>query len=49
MDLFDRLHRDVGVNQEPLFWLEYSLLMTAADDLGGGGEFHQDSLCARGN
>jgi hypothetical protein len=31
--LFDRLHRDIGVNQEPLFWLQYSILMTAANDL----------------
>jgi len=33
VSLFDRLRRDIDVNQEPLFWLQYSILMTAADDL----------------
>lgn len=33
LGLFDRLHRDIDVNQEPLFWLQYSILMTVADDL----------------
>lgn len=32
-NLFDRLHRDIDVNNEPLFWLQYSILMTDADDL----------------
>lgn len=31
--LYDRMHRDMGVNEEPLFWLQYSILMTAVDDL----------------
>ena len=31
--LFDRLHRDVDMNREPLFWLQYSILMTEAEDL----------------
>lgn len=31
--LFDQLHRDIDVNQEPLFWLQYSILMTVADNL----------------
>ena len=31
--LFDRLHRDTEVNREPLFWLQYSILMTVSDDL----------------
>lgn len=26
--LYDRLHWDLGVNGEPLFWLQYSILMT---------------------
>lgn len=31
--LFDRMHRDVEVNNEPLFWLQYSILMMDYDDL----------------
>lgn len=31
--LFDRLRRDKDMNLEPLFWLQYSILMTEADDL----------------
>ncbi len=31
--LFEHLRRDLGVNKEPLFWLQYSILMTAANDL----------------
>lgn len=31
--LYERLRRDEGVNAEPLFWLQYSILMTAADRL----------------
>ena len=31
--LFERLRHDIDVNQEPLFWLQYSILMTATDDL----------------
>ena len=39
LGLFDRLHRDIDVNQEPLFWLQYSILMTAADDLPAAERF----------
>ena len=38
-NLFDRLHRDIDVNQEPLFWLQYSILMTAAEDLPAAESF----------
>ncbi len=31
--LYEKLRRDIDVNKEPLFWLQYSILMTAADDL----------------
>ena len=31
--LFDRLRRDKDMNLEPLFWLQYSILMTEAEDL----------------
>ena len=31
--LFDRLHRDIEVNREPLFWLQYSILMTVSEQL----------------
>lgn len=31
--LYDRLHRDVDVNAEPLFWLQYSILMTKRGNL----------------
>ena len=31
--LFERLRRDVDVNREPLFWLQYSILMTEDEDL----------------
>ena len=33
VDLFERLRRDIDVNREPLFWLQYSILMTAAENL----------------
>lgn len=39
LGLFDRLHRDIDVNQEPLFWLQYSILMTTADDLSAAEKF----------
>lgn len=39
ISLFDRLHRDIDVNQEPLFWLQYSILMTAAGDLPAAESF----------
>ena len=31
--LFDRLRRDTDMNMEPLFWLQYSILMNEAGDL----------------
>ena len=37
--LFDRLHRDTDMNWEPLFWLQYSILMTKADDLKSAEAF----------
>ena len=37
--LFERLRRDVDVNKEPLFWLQYAILMTAADKLDIAEEF----------
>jgi hypothetical protein len=37
--LFDRLHRDIDVNREPLFWLQYSILMTASDNLPAAENF----------
>lgn len=39
INLFDKLHRDIDVNREPLFWLQYSILMTAADDLTAAEDF----------
>lgn len=33
ISLFEKLRRDIDVNQEPLFWLQYAILMTEADDL----------------
>ena len=37
--LFDKLHRDVEVNKEPLFWLQYSILMTASENLEAAERF----------
>lgn len=37
--LFDRLHRDVGVNGEPLFWLQYSILMMDLGELAAAERF----------
>ena len=37
--LFDKLHRDIEVNQEPLFWLQYSILMTASENLDAAERF----------
>ena len=37
--LFDRLHRDIEVNREPLFWLQYSILMTASENLEAAERF----------
>ena len=39
--LFERLRRDIGVNREPLFWLQYSILKTAVDDLPAAEGFIQ--------
>ena len=39
ISLFERLRCDIGVNQEPLFWLQYSILMTAAEDLESAESF----------
>ena len=38
-NLFDRLHRDKDVNNEPLFWLQYSILMTDQNDLEAAENF----------
>jgi hypothetical protein len=37
--LYDRLHRDSAVNEEPLFWLQYAILMMEVDDLDGAERF----------
>lgn len=37
--LFDRLHRDIEVNKEPLFWLQYSILMMDLRDFGAAENF----------
>lgn len=37
--LFDKLHRDIEVNREPLFWLQYSILMTASENLEAAERF----------
>lgn len=37
--LFDRLHRDIGVNNEPLFWLQYSILMMDLGELAAAERF----------
>ena len=31
-DLFERLRHDIDVNREPLFWLQYSILMTDSEN-----------------
>lgn len=41
--LFERLRRDIDVNQEPLFWLQYSILMTDANDLSAAERFIETS------
>ena len=38
-ELFSRLHRDIEVNREPLFWLQYSILMAASDNLKAAERF----------
>ncbi len=37
--LFDRLHRDIKVNDEPLFWLQYSILMMDLGELSAAEQF----------
>ncbi len=37
--LYDRLHRDSAVNAEPLFWLQYAILMMEVDDLDAAERF----------
>lgn len=37
--LYDRLHRDINVNEEPLFWLQYAILMIDIGDLGAAEGF----------
>lgn len=37
--LFDRLHRDINVNGEPLFWLQYSILMMDMGELEAAERF----------
>ncbi|TXI38700.1 MAG: hypothetical protein E6Q59_06115 [Nitrosomonas sp.] len=37
--LFDRLHRDTNVNDEPLFWLQYSILMMDLGELPAAERF----------
>ena len=37
--LFDKLHRDINVNGEPLFWLQYSILMMDMGELGAAESF----------
>lgn len=39
--LFDRLHRDIDVNKEPLFWLQYTILMVDIDQLDSAERFMQ--------
>jgi hypothetical protein len=37
--LYDRLHRDIEINKEPLFWLQYSILMAELDNLSAAEHF----------
>lgn len=37
--LFDKLHRDINVNKEPLFWLQYSILMVDLNELSAAEQF----------
>jgi hypothetical protein len=46
LELFERLHRDVYVNQEPLFWLQYSILVLEKGDLRAAEGF-MDTAYAR--
>jgi hypothetical protein len=46
INLFERLRRDIDVNREPLFWLQYSILMIDAGDLEAAERF-QDTAYER--
>jgi hypothetical protein len=37
--LYERLHRDIAVNEEPLFWLQYAILMMSSDDMDAAERF----------
>jgi hypothetical protein len=37
--LYQRLQRDIGINAEPLFWLQYSILASEKEDLGQAESF----------
>ena len=37
--LYEQLRRDVDINSEPLFWLQYSILMTTCNELEMAEEF----------
>lgn len=39
--LYDRLHRDININDEPLFWLQYAILMSDKGDLRAAESFVQ--------
>lgn len=47
--LFDRLHRDIGVNEEPLFWLQYSILMLESRDLTAANNFLETAYVRASN
>jgi hypothetical protein len=39
ISLYDQLHRDIAVNAEPLFWLQYAILMMSYEDLDAAESF----------
>lgn len=39
MGLYERLRHDITVNNEPYFWLQYSILMDATDNLAAAEKF----------
>lgn len=39
VELFEKLYRDIDVNAEPLFWLQYSILMMDVGDLTTAEQF----------
>ena len=47
--LFDKLHRDIEVNREPLFWLQYSILMTASRNLEAAERFIRTAYSRAGD